>query len=295
MYNELLAGLFDAHKITNGQAKIDYLESLQPHVRTLRNSYNNFPVTFDYTNKDIQAAYILCYLPHYTDLVWKALESCDKFAFSNINELILFGSGPCPELIGYLRHVKEKTPDIKRDIKVTVYDKAVEEWQWSRHIVYNYVAPKFLNNSTLTRFKSKVDISKALSAKTESEKKLCVFQNCLNEISEWDHANVKDNVKAVFENMASGSYLAIIDLWYWQVNKLVTEIEEELEIEFGCEVIRSVKDGQIQHRSTFGFPVELITKHLLTDIPGQDPTGLLPRRNINFLYTLIKKKERSKN
>lgn len=289
MYNELLAGLFNANKLTDEVAKISYLKGLQTHVRTLRNAYNSFPVTFDYTNKNIQAAYLLCYLPHYTDLVWKALESCDQFAHNDINDLILFGSGPCPELIGYLRHIGEKTPDIKREVRVTVYDKAVEEWKWSRDIVCNYVAPRFLNSSTLKRYKSQIDLRHTWSSKKETEKKLCVFQNCLNEISQWDYETVKQNIKIVFEDMAEGSYLAIIDLWYWQVNNLVTEIEEELKVEFSCEVKRSVKEGQVQHRSTFGYPVELITQHLLTDIPGQDPTGLLPRRNLKFLYTLIKK------
>ena len=290
MYQNLLNGLFANHNLTTQLDKEKYLQSLQPHVRSLRTSYNSFPVRFDYTNVHIQAGYLLAYFPHYTDLLLRTLNTTgNTFANSNINELLLFGSGPCPEIIGYLRYIQEHTPSIRRDIKATIYDIAATDWKWSRDIVYSNVAPSFLNGSTVKRTAGQTDISKPFSIEIDSTKKLCVFQNCLNEISVSNHQALITNIKDIFQQLSTGSYLAIIDLNFRQVLDLITQIETSLKSNFKCEMIRNINDGEIAHRTSQRNEPSIITDHLLIDKFGGTPTGLLTRRNINFIYALIKK------
>lgn len=290
MYLEILNGLFASNNLTTDQAKQTYLQNLKPAVQSLRASYRAFPVRFDYANHSVQAAYLLAYFPHYTDLLLTALNKTEAvFANQNISELHLFGSGPCPEILGFLRYATQHTPRVNRDIQVTIYDIAVEHWRYSRDIIYGHVVPTFLNGSTVHRSAGQIDISQHFTKNFTAGSKLCVFQNCLNEISEANHGTLIQNFRNVYSSLPSGSYLAIIDLDYRQIRELIANIENAL-TQNPCQVLRSIAEGEIRHRSHWGSPPQIITDNLLTDIPGQEnPTGLLPRRNIPFIYSLYRK------
>lgn len=289
MYNELLNGIYSANNLNNDIAKANYLRSLQEHVRNLRQAYRTYPVHFDYTNRNIQEAYLLTYFPHYTDFLWKTLNfTGNQIANENINELILFGSGPCPEIIGFLRYVNQHNPQ-NQEIKVSMFDIAIEDWGWTRHIVYNFAVPSYLNGATCRRSIGTFDLRNPFNIAVDDRKKLCVFQNCLNEIEPATHNNLIRSISSLFERLPNDSYLALIDLDYGQVMDLIFSVENQLNNNFQCSIIKSIEDGPINHRTTQGSEPPIMLNNLLTDRFGGTPTGLLPRRNLPFICTLIKK------
>lgn len=292
MYNSILSGLFEKKKITKSTDKAKYLSSLKEQVRGLRNAYNNYPITFDYKNKDVQASYLITYVPHYTELLFTVLnESKSKISDAKISDIVCFGSGPCPEIIGYLRYLNQFDKEIERDINITVWDISADDWKWSRDIVYDDVVPQYINNWNFNRYVGTVDISKKLNITIDKEKQLVVFQNCLNEISPDSHEILKNNIQEIFDEIPSGSYLALIDLDYSQTLELMTDIEDIIDLNFDCKIIKSVKSGGIKQKTTQKNEPKIITDNLLTDefFVGT-PTGLLPKRNLNYLSALIKKK-----
>ncbi len=290
MYNEILDGLYANRDIRTEIQKQTFLEGLQQTVRDLRREFKNYPVNVDYTNENNQAAYLLCYIPHYTDLLFKVLNETDQTFFDDdINELMLFGSGPCPEIIGYLRYLNQFDEDEERTINLTVYDISVDEWLTSRNIIFDNAVPLFVNNRVINRKRHELDITEELDFEPTTEKRLIVFQNCLNEVTEESFTRIIENIKEIFEESESGSYLAIIDLDFDEVKEFIVQIEDEIISEFDCEVIRSGNDGTFEHRTTQTHEPRIILNHLLTDTPGVSGTGLLYKRKNNFAFTLIKK------
>lgn len=298
MYQSILDGIFWAKNIPTHDVlrKQQYLNSLQNHVRTIRAAYRNFPVRFDYTDIDIQAAYLLTYLPHYTDFLWKVLSiEGNRIANEMPDQLIFIGSGPCPEIIGYLRYLNQHPLNRHQyEINVSIYDIAIEDWRWSRDIVFGHVVPNYTRNGcTVNRRAGNIDISNGFNLNITGNKILCVFQNCLNEIPQSRHNILHENVVRLFNSLPTDSYIALIDLDYREVRSLLISIESSLDGLVNCEIVRSVNNGQIDHRTTQDNEPPIIRQYLLTDTIGNNApaTGLLPKRRLPFMYTLIKKTE----
>lgn len=291
MYQDILNGLYEANSFINHAQKITYLQSLQKDVRTLRSAFRKYPVEFDYTNTNIQASYLLTYFPHYTDLLQIVLNSSGAtIATENINKLTFFGSGPCPEIVGYLRYLNQHNQIENRNINVKILDIAATHWNYSREIVFNKILLNYKMNSIVNQSYADFRIDVPQKINKLDEKALIVFQNCLNEIQENKHQILINNIETIFDKIPVGSYLAIIDLNnYEQVENLIVNIENNLKQKFNAEILRNVRQGQITHRTTQNNEPEILLSNLLIDKFGEPPTGLLPKRRIEFIYTLIKK------
>jgi hypothetical protein len=291
MYNNILDGLFLKKNILSNQQKQEYLVSLQEPVRSIRRAYiESFPIRFDYQNPDVQAGYLITYVPHYTDLTHYALRnSGSEIANANLENLVFIGSGPCPEIVGYLRYILEFNNKVK-DIRVNIYDKSIEEWKWSRDIVFSNLVPNFSNGISITRNEGKIDISQEFSVKFNDSKRLVVFQNCLNEINSNTHNVLIKNVDSIFSSMSSGSYLLLIDLYFWQVRDLIIAAENHIKTNYDCTILHSINEGTIEHRTLQDNEPNIILDNLLIDRFGApNPNYLLPKRNLKFIYTFIKK------
>jgi len=169
-----------------------------------------------------------------------------------------------------------------------MFDIAIEDWGWSRNIVYNYAVPSYLNGATCRRLIGTFDLRNPFNISIDDRKKLCVFQNCLNEIDPATHNNLIRSISSLFERLPNDSYLALIDLDYGQVKGLISSVENQLNNNFQCRIIKSIADGTINHRTTQGNEPPAIQQYLLSDTIA-NPTGLLPRRNLKFISSLIKK------
>lgn len=290
MYNSIIEGLSEQKELTTTAEKEEYLQSLKPSVRGLRDAYWNYPIQFDYRNENVQAGYLITYVPHYTDLLYRTLNlTKSKIAEENINTLVCFGSGPCPEIVGFLRYLNKYNIDEYRNIKLTVWDISATEWKWSRDIVCENVVPQYINDWKFNRSVGTIDLSERINITLPEEQSIIVFQNCLNEIIPERHPILKSNIKRIFKKMLPGSYVVFIDLDFWQTLELLTEIENEIIAEFKCEIIKTVTSGGIQQRTTQDNEPRLILDNLLTDRFGETPTGLLPKRNLKYISSLIRK------
>lgn len=291
MYQDLLNGLYNANNLTNQAQHISYLQNLQVDVKALRKAFTVYPVKFDYTNNKIQASYLLTYFPHYTELLQVALNKTNStVANANINNLLLFGSGPCPEIIGYLNYLNEHNANNNRTIKVSIYDIASTHWQFSRNIVFNSLVPNIKQQSTINQIATDLRIDNPFNVNPITEKSLVVFQNCLNEITEEKHQTVIDNFTKIYNALANGSYITIIDLSeYGSVINLITRIQQKLSTLANARIIRNISEGGLNRQSGYKDPIPFIRENLLTGIPYQLQNGLIPKRHIKFTYVIIKK------
>ena len=292
MYNQILRGLYNSVQLNTDESRKNYLISLQEKVRNIRRAYLRFPVRFAYTNKDTQAGYLITYVPHYSDLIYFALrDNRQSITINNTNDVYFIGSGPCPEIIGLLRYLKDHEGNTNFSLNINVLDIAIQEWKWSRDIVFSNVVPTYLNGSTINRREGKIDISQDFKVNFNDRKKLIVFQNCLNEIAEQNHYTLIQNVQRLFDQMSTGSYLLMIDLNFRQVLSLISTVENNLLNKKNCNIIRSVNDGEINNRTLQANEPQIILDHLLIDKFGcENPNFLLPKRRLKFIYTLIEKR-----
>ena len=292
MYQELLNGLYRVNNLTTQQGQVNYLQALQEDVKSLRRAFTIYPVAFDYTNSKIQASYLLTYFPHYTELLQFALNKTNlTIANENINRLLLFGSGPCPEIIGYLKYLNQHNANNSRTIHATIYDIAAMHWQYSRNIVFQNLVPTLKRQSTINHSANDLRIDNPFGNVTlAQEKTIIVFQNCLNEITEQKHQTVIDNFVKLYNALASGSYVTIIDLSeYGAVINLITNIQERLSGLPNATIIRDINEGALNRQSGYADPIPFIRENLLTGTPYQVQNGLIPKRCIKFTYIIIKK------
>ena len=227
MYNEILQGVKIKHSLTSENEVNNHLQNLQNNVKSLRQAFRVFPVRFDYTNVNIQQAYMFAYYPHYTELLEYALNSANNSLNNNFpSNLLLFGSGPCPEIIGYLKFLNGQNQIEKMDLSVSIYDIASTHWEYSRDITFNQIIPSYINGHTISKWSSKdFKINVPLGKVNLSEPQLVVYQNCLNEIDLSDYDTIKSNFEKLYDNLPSNSIIAIIDFHeYPDVVNLISSI-----------------------------------------------------------------------
>ena len=155
MYNEILQGVKIKHSLNSDNDVNNHLQNLQNQVKSLRQAFRVFPVRFDYTDIKIQQAYMFAYYPHYTELLEYVLNSAKNNLNNNFpSNLLLFGSGPCPEIIGYLKFLNGQNLSKNIDINVSIYDIASTHWEYSRDITFNQIIPNYQNGHTISKWNS---------------------------------------------------------------------------------------------------------------------------------------------
>lgn len=293
MYNEILNGVKLKHSLNSESETVVHLQNLQSSVKSLRAAFKVFPVRFDYTNIQVQQAYMFAYYPHYTELLELVLINSKEEIGQNFpKKLLLFGSGPCPEIIGYLKFLNSFSQNSNCEISVSIFDIASTHWEYSRNLTFNQIVPTYQNshkivNYTAKDFKINIPLGEINLA---NEPHLVVYQNCLNEINVEEHKIVIANLKKLYQSLPKNSLIAIIDFHeYPEVVDLINEIQNNLSNEPNFKLLRDVKNGVINKTSNYRHPTPIIKDNLLTGIPFQVQNGLIPRSKVNFTYSLIKK------
>jgi len=289
MYDEILKGIQTHYKMNDVELNT-HLEDLKPYVKNLRTAFRHFPVRFDYKSIPTQEAYMIAYYPHYTLLIEYVLEKYKDYLGEQIPEkLSFFGSGPCPEIIGYLNFLNNNKS--YKSLNINIYDIASEHWKFSRDITKHYLIPKYQKNQKVNSLQSyKVDITKKWKFKNTNTPQLIIFQNCLNEIDIINHKTILENIIEIYNNIPENSIIAIIDLHnYREVLGLIQKIQNNLKINNSCSILRDVSEGEINLISKHKRPPQIIKEHLLTGIPYELQNGLIPRSKVKFTFSLIKK------
>ncbi len=287
MYSYILDGLVKHNQINNVEL---YLQSLQYYVKQLRQSYKVNQVRVDYSDSNIQAAYLLAYYPQYTEMTYKVL--CDLnhnylhpcFVGSRELQACFFCAGPAPETVAWVKYLSSNYSTAKYAVAHT-YDIAANTWSKSREITKNVVASlcpgwEFtlngynLNLCQQNAFPSIRDIIQTSN--------LFFVQNCLNEFISNSEIFI-NNLDFLITEMPANSIIIRADLNYKSVVSLMEQIEAYVSISTKSKIIRSYTAGDIHLHSSLILP-PILKNNLLT---GAD--GLIPRSNINFKYLAIQK------
>ncbi len=293
MYDEILEGVKVKNSFKSESELIIHLKGLQKQVKYLRQKFKKFPVKIDYTDVKIQEAYMFAYYPHYTELLYYALNDASNMLNNKYpSRLLLFGSGPCPEIVGYLKFLNKQNLAENLNLNVSIFDISSTYWEHSRDITFNQIISNYQNGHTISNYNSEyfsfnepLSNNEPLSKSALSKPCLVVYQNCLNEIDSTGYDIIKSNFEKLYNNLPSNSIIAIIDLSnYPDVVDLISSIQANLSSKNGFKLLRDIKLGAMHKLSNYKNPTSFIEKNLLT---GKN--GLIPRRKVKFTYSLIRK------
>ena len=122
----------------------EYLQSLKPDVRQLRASYRKpLPVYVNYTLQNIQSAYLITYLPHYYQLIYKILVEQELQIMKTITEFsaVFIGGGPGSEAYGTVKYILDYCPNIK-SISIDILDINSRTWAYSHSALTGFLLPE---------------------------------------------------------------------------------------------------------------------------------------------------------
>ncbi len=284
MYDEILEGIKIKNSLKSENELIIHLKSLQEQVISLRQAFRDFPVRVDYTEVKTQEAYMFAYYPHYTELLYYVLSAASDMLDNKCpSKLLLFGSGPCPEIVGYLKFLNKQNLAENIDLDVSIFDISSTDWKYSRDITFNQIVPNYKNGHTISNYNPKdFNFNKPLGEFTLSKPCLVVYQNCLNEIDLAGYGIIKSNFEKLYNSLPSNSIIAIIDFSeYPAVVDLIKSIKTNLSSKNGFKLLKS---DTIIKMPSYQNPTPFIKENLLTG-----KTNLIPKKNVSFTYSLIRK------
>lgn len=292
IYDSIVAGL-NEHKPANLSSQ-SYLQSLQPTLRFLRKSYYSYPVSVPYARQDIQAAYLVAYLPHYYQLIYSILNNDKGNLFKNKETVKLgfIGGGPGSEVYGTIKYITNNCQWVK-NIHVSIFDINAATWKFSNDIVLKNLIkegtktqlPNITWNSIQFDITNEADFTTNLQVFKSLD--LLTIQNCVNEIATQRIPVLKSIIVKLFQALPNSAYLLISDLTS-SVRGLMKSIESELESAGGVKFKLSTlnQSGPTSIISVHHFPNKIIRENLMT---GED--GLIPRKNLKYDYTLLSREK----
>ncbi|MGD2181845.1 hypothetical protein [Lusitaniella coriacea] len=287
LYEYILNGIKSSRKFYDSRTKgsfENYLTSLQASVRELRNTYRSSYVDVDYSRPAIQAAYLIAYYPHYVEMNLEILRLLSsELSYDREIKACFFGAGPCPELVGLVQLLTERSLKTKR-ITVNAYDIASDTWTLSREITRKFIVPN-LWRGRLTLNSQSLDFNRKKSffviQSNLQDCNLFIFQNCLNEIVE--RSVLLENVEFLINNISRGSFIIFADLLYKQ-NLIVFEaIGKMVSSRYDFEIFQ---ERTLTITSSLRIP-RAIANNLLTG-----KRGLIPRSKTNFMFLALRKSKK---
>ncbi|BAZ47833.1 hypothetical protein NIES4103_04370 [Nostoc sp. NIES-4103] len=292
IYENILNGICEINQISSYESLKKYLKDLQPYALSLWQSYRRENVKVNYSDLNIQAAYLIRYYPLYAAMtlqVFKDLSQRTLLLSNNTLQVCLFGAGPAPEAVGLINYLKNEFPHlIFAEFKA--YDLAADAWGYSRYITKNYLLKEyFAGYFTLNGFSTdmrQINAFKSIKYDIQSSM-IFVIQNCLNEIDKEPNIFL-ENIGFLVNEMPEGSILAIADQSnYNSTNILLNRVESYVRDIGQGDIIRSYTEGGISFHSLKMLPEipPVIRECLLT---GQN--GLIPRSSVKFNYLAFQKR-----
>ncbi|WP_158973860.1 Hsp70 family protein [Cellulophaga sp. L1A9] len=271
----------------------EYLQSLKPDVKHLRVSYRKPPPVYvDYALQNIQSAYLITYLPHYYQLIYKILLEQNlqvmksKTAFS----AVFIGGGPGSEAYGTVKYILDYCPDIK-NISIDILDINANTWDYSHSVLSGFLLPELNGynevsikwNSHQFNLVNKNDIK--LNTSLIDNADIVVIQNCINEIAKTDYQILEENVLEIFKLLPDYSSLLMVDLTT-SVRSKIAKLEQVVE-SFFPELIKTTTSGNKGASALTSInyrPSQIIRENLL-----DFSDGLMPRKNLKYDFSLLNK------
>lgn len=294
LYDQILDDL-KRHKKTDSDKEIKkFFASIQDTASELYWNLQEDKVEVDYSDIELQIAYVIRYFPGYWQQIYSSLNMIDDFQneyFSNQSNLNIgiFGCGPCPEIIGITKFFEKRKKNFKVNPKkynLYLLDKFYKKWSFARKtFIYPQKRYSALKKFGFSLYGLEYDISKIGSQLPNMHHlHIFCFQNCLNEIL--DSAEL-DALKINFNNLAKcledGGYLIITDRNRSLVDRfedLLLNQNSESSVNFTF-VDQSQNNYDIKKHSP--LPKTSIFRHLLN---GDGDMRLIPT-NTNYSYIRI--------
>jgi hypothetical protein len=267
-----------------------YLQSLQNEVKNLRQSYRTNSVSVDYSRAEVQAAYLITYYPQYAEMTRHILEKINTshhnlFLFEQKHlKVCLFGAGAAPEAIGLVSFLAEYYPKVQ-SLEITVYDIFSDTWKIGQNITKNII-PKLWQGQfsfsteqiNFCQAGSFISLENALASS-----QIFIFQNCLNELDNFDSFNL--NIRYLLSQMPSNSLFVMGDLRiYSKIGQFQFQVKQLIqELDFDSQVL-CVRHSEILDFITSITLPTIILQNLLTS-----NDGLIPRKKINCNFLSIYK------
>lgn len=288
IYDSILRAISKQDRVQDLES---YLQSLQPYVGNLREAYRSYVVSIDYSNFNIQVAYLLAYYPLYVEMTYKILRELFQNNYPSFDlqtrklQACFLGGGPVPEAVALSIYLREIGFQVETIVAQT-FDIAASAWSRSREISKDLVSElspeiqffvhghqmNLCRRGVLTQCRDIIETSN-----------LFIVQNCLNEFAGTPQIFV-ENINFLVQEMPVGSILILADLnQYAAVNNLIRRVESCLLKQSGLQVIRSHDKGDCYLSTNLELPT-VITRNLLTGA-----NNLKPRKRVNFNYLAIQK------
>ena len=278
MYRFLLTEIFKEQNCTSEKEQKKILKRLSSEFIQLRNFYRGNYRKLDYSDVNVQYAYLLGYFPIYTEFLSQVLNHVqDTFDISDINDLILCGGGPCPEIISLINYFNKASIQ-KNQINITVIDNCPDNWDSSIRIVKRYISSKhsisinqhiFLDDYTREGFRLRY---------YQTTPKLLVFQNTLSEVLQDNYDSILTNIIQALKDLPEDSFLIVIDFDFHVIRKLYDEIDTLF-----SEYIE-IRSGNLSWNSEMTQDSELLKNNFFT-------TREKARTKAKLMYLVIQKLE----
>ncbi|MGO3262019.1 MAG: hypothetical protein ACTIJ1_09230 [Mesonia sp.] len=271
-----------------------YLQSLKPDVRQLRASYRKpLPVYVNYALQNIQSAYLITYLPHYYQLIYKVLVEQDLQIMKSKTDFsaVFIGGGPGSEAYGTIKYILDYCPNIK-NISIDILDINSNTWDYSHSALTGFLLPG-LNRYSDTSVKlnshafnlvDENDIESHTSLLRNAD--IVVIQNCINEIAHIDYETLEKNVLNIFKLLPDSSSLLMVDLTT-SVRSKIAHLEKIIEANF-LDIRKTTTSGNRSASAMTSInyrPSQIIRENLL-----DFSNGLMPRKNLKYDFSLLSKK-----
>lgn len=271
----------------------EYLQSLKPDVRLLRASYRRPPPVYvNYTLQSIQSAYLITYLPHYYQLIYKILleQELDIMKSKTEFHAVFIGGGPGSEAYGTIKYILEYCPNIK-NINIDILDINASTWSYSHSALTGFMLPELNRYSDVSvNWNSHqfdlVDLNAISASRTLfGNSDIVVIQNCINEIAQKNYQTLESNILDVFKFIPDSSSLLMVDLTT-SVRSKIAQLEKAVEANFS-DINKTTTSGNRSASALTSVnyrPTQIIRENLLnyTD-------GLIPRKNLKYDYSLLSK------
>lgn len=270
-----------------------YLDSLKPNVRQLRASYRKPPPVYvNYALQKNQSAYLITYLPHYYQLIYKILLEQDLQILKSKTEFsaVFIGGGPGSEAYGTVKYILDYCPNIK-NISIDILDINASTWGYSHSALSGFLLPELNRyNEVVINMNSHqfnlVDKNSIVTNTSLFENAdIVVIQNCINEIAQTDYNILESNMLNIFKLLPKLSSLLMVDLTT-SVRSEIAHIENAIERNFQ-DLKKTTTSGNRSASAMTSInsrPSQIIRENLLdfTD-------GLMPRKNLKYDFSLLSK------
>ena len=258
--------IFEFLEMNNQLNNLDELERKVIEIHDTF-SHNDFK-SYNYPDSSFQAGYLIFYYPLYIDPIDYILSHVPDGELGWIDKpkltISIYGGGPEPELLGFLKFVHDKYPNILT-IFSTYYD--VHNWQEFRKYCYIKMIREYWPEKSFKANSIFLDLSQDLNNgrnfRTIHESDVHIMQNCatdlMNQLGEISRYH--EFISNFFKKLKSGAILIIIDnpLFNTPLQSTPTEI---IDIRRSLQQItfHNQQYGSIIKNVSSGSPTEITPK-----------------------------------